>query len=349
MTKSVAQIFLYSALSAVLLSSCKKEETPNNNGGTGGGTFRPFAVPSHFPPPHYDMSNNPVTKAGFELGRKIFFDGRMSSDGTVSCGSCHDPAHAFGDHNMPVSAGVDGRLGDRNSPSIANMAWNSSFMWDGGINHIEVQPVAAITNPVEMNETMTNVLNKMRNDATYRRMYLDAFGSEEITDKRMLLALAQFMSMLVSADSKYDRVKLGKETFTEAENRGYQLFQANCASCHAEPLFTDFSFRNNGLDLNYTDAGRFLITQKEDDRAKFKVPSLRNVTMTYPYMHNGSIRSLRNVLDHYSDGIQPHKNLDPLLKGGIKLSEQDKRDIIVFLNTLSDNTFIADPLLADPG
>lgn len=307
-----------------------------------------FSYPDYFPEPHYAFLNNSLTPDGFKLGKKLFYDNILSSDNSINCGSCHAPVHAFADHNSKFSKGVNGQFGTRNSPSLANLAWHPNFMWDGGINHIEVMPVAPITNPIEHNETMENVVQKLAHSSEYPQLFEKAFGSSEITSQRILLAFAQFMGALVSSNSKYDEVRQGKNSFTSEEFAGYQLFKTHCNACHKEPLFTDFSFKNNGLALTYSDEGRYLITQNPFDLAKFKVPSLRNVELTNPYMHDGRINQLKDVISFYSGNIKAHANLDSSLPiNGFNFSDTEQNQIIAFLKTLTDYQYISNPKFAE--
>ncbi|MNJ86570.1 Cytochrome c551 peroxidase precursor [compost metagenome] len=324
-----------------LLFSCQKPKVE---------TFRKwgFYKPDHFPAPAYSFEGNKQSLPKFNLGRELFYEPLLSSDGMVSCATCHAISHAFAGHNTALSAGVNNLFGPRNSPSIANMAWSPSFMWDGGINHIEVMPIAPLTNPVEMNETLANIVSKLQQSDKYKEFFKKAYGSEEITDQKLLKALTQYMMMIVSDNSKYDQVKRGEATFTDAEQQGYVLFQQKCSQCHTEPLFTDYSFRNNGLDGSFADEGRFLITQLESDKGKFKVPSLRNVALTYPYMHDGRYYTLNDVLNHYAAGIQHSTTLDPLLENGIPLPGNEKTLLIAFLNTLSDYELLNNSMLSEP-
>ena len=314
--------------------------------------FEGFKRPSNFPDPVYKFENNQVTKAGFELGRKLFFDPILSADNTISCGSCHIPTSAFTQHGHSVSHGINDLLGTRNSPPIMNLAWSKAFMWDGGIVDLDLQPIAPLTSHVEMGETMTNVLTKLKNNANYTSQFKAAFGSEEITNIKMLKALSQYMLMCVSAESKYDSVMRKQQVFTKEENEGYVIFQNKCNSCHQAPLFTDNRFRNNGLQPSQlNDPGRMLITLLNTDKYQFKVPSLRNLAYTAPYMHDGRFLNLDAVLAHYSQGVVATENLDPLLtngnKLGIELTENEKSKLLVFLNTLNDKKFITNQMLAE--
>lgn len=310
-----------------------------------------FQIPAGFPSPVYDFNNNEVNRKRFELGRKLFYDPLLSRDNTISCGSCHQQEGAFSHIDHRVSHGIDNLNGTRNSPALFNLAWHNSFFWDGGVNHIEVQPISPIQNPVEMDETLANVVQKLQNSSTYRSLFLDAYGSDSITSQMMLKAMSQFMALLVSADSKYDKYIRGESggSLTAQELNGLNLFRQKCASCHVEPLFTDLTFRNNGLDSVFVDdPGRAMITQSPSDSGKFKVPSLRNIELSFPYMHNGSLNTLDKVLNHYASGVKNSPTLDPLLNGGIQLSTQEKADIISFLRTLTDHKFVTNKEFADP-
>lgn len=312
-------------------------------------SFTGFQKPANFPTPVYHFSTNTVTKDGFELGRKLFYDPILSANNTISCGSCHIQTSAFTHHGHTVSHGIFDRQGTRNSPPIMNLAWNTSFMWDGGIVDLDLQSVAPITNHLEMDETMPNVLNKLRSSTQYPGLFKKAYGSEEITTVTFLKALSQFMAMCVSSNSKYDSVMRNEpgKFFTQEEQEGRQLVLQKCGACHTEPLFTDYSFRNNGLVPSMVnDEGRYLVTQIDSDKYKFKVPSLRNLSYTAPYMHDGRLLTLEAVLDHYSSQVQNTPNLDPLLNQsgtpGIPLTTSEKTKMIAFLKTLNDKSFLFD-------
>lgn len=311
--------------------------------------FKGFEKPSNFPAPVYKFENNPVTQEGFELGRKLFYEPRLSRNNTVSCGSCHIQSSGFTQHGHDVSHGIDDRLGKRNSPPIMNLAWNTTFMWDGGVFDLDLQPVAPITNHEEMDETVSNVIAKLQARPDYPGLFKKAFGSETITTANFMKALSQFMTMCVSSNSKYDSVMRheGNIAFTADEQAGYAIVKQKCVSCHAEPLFTDYSFRDNGIAIGANnDSGRFAITLNPIDKYRFKVPSLRNLAYTAPYMHDGRFYTLDAVLDHYSSNVQNKPNLDPLLQQGgtlgILLSAEEKQKVKAFLNTLNDKVFVTD-------
>lgn len=326
-----------------LLSSCEKDMEKVPSG------FEGFKAPGHFPPVVYQFDDNKVTKAGFELGRELFYEPLLSVNGKVSCASCHHHASGFSDEGHKKSLGHEGREGLRNSPSLANLAWYTSFMWDGGVNHIEIMPLAPITDSLEMGEDIKNVLAKLQATDKYPPMFEKAFGSDEIKDsKPLLLALAQFMGMMVSDNSRYDQYLRGEAELNEEEKRGMELFNVKCASCHHGPLQTDFSFRNNGLDPAFSDQGRGRITLDEGDMGKFKVPSLRNIELSSPYMHDGRFSTLEEVLDHYSGNIKDSPTLDPSLRGGIEISQEEKKAIRAFLSTLTDYEYISNSKFSKP-
>jgi cytochrome c peroxidase len=217
--------------------------------------------------------------------------------------------------------------------------------WDGGINHLEVQPLSPITASNEMGNRLDTVLLRLKRDSNYVRMFKAAFGDTIINSQRMLKAIAQFTGSLISSNSKYDQVKNGKAAFTPYEARGYEVFKKNCASCHTEPLFTDNTFRNNGLTINkLKDKGRMSITNKMQDSLKFKVPTLRNTQLSFPYMHDGRFYTLYDVVEHYRSEIDTGKStLDKLLKNKISITENEKSELVYFLYTLTDSSFIKNP------
>ncbi len=321
-----------------LIFGCGKEPNEINKG---------FQPPAHFPNPIYNFENNPFSEAGFELGRRLFFDPILSKDSSISCGSCHHQQYAFSDFPKVLSTGVNGEIGLRNSPALFNLAWSPAFMYDGGINHLEVMPIAPITDFLEMNESLTRVLEKLNQHPEYPTLFKTVFNRDEINDRLFLLALAQFMGGMISANSRYDDFVTGKKKFTSDEFSGYQLFKQHCSACHAEPLMTDFSYRNNGLAIHSNDPGRMRITALREDSAKFKVPSLRNIELTAPYLHDGSLSSLDEALERYA---QPavSENLDALLVNGIQLSKTEKEQLLTFLKTLTDFTFISDERFSKP-
>jgi len=310
-----------------------------------------LSVPEGWPAPHYVFDkNNKLTPAGFELGRTLFYDRRLSRNNTISCGSCHQQFAAFSHLDHPASHGIENRMGKRNTPPLFNLVWQSSFFWDGGVNHIEVQPISPMQNPVEMDEKLENVIAKLKVDTTYRRMYKEAFGDTAITSQRTLKALAQFMGMMVSANSRYDKYMRNEPggELTENELNGLKIFRDNCATCHKEPLFTDFTFRNNGLVPKYNglDSGRATITRQAADMYKFKVPSLRNLKYTWPYMHDGRFNELEQVIAHYTGEKFASPTLDSAVRN-FYFTSQQQADLLAFLNTLNDTAFVKDTRFSD--
>ena len=314
-----------------------------------------YQVPSNFPPLAYNMADNPLTEKGFELGKKIFYDGRLASDGVVSCGFCHIQNDAFTHHGHTFSHGVGDGVGVRNAPPIQNMAYQTQFFWDGAADHIELLSMSPISNELEMNGNIIAIINMMKNDSSYKRLYKQAFANGEINSENMLKALAQFMTLLTSSNSRFDKYRRNElgGILTTQELAGYAIFNQKCASCHATDIFTDNSFRNNGLPINpsINDKGRYRVTGLDEDKYRFKVPSLRNIEKTAPYMHDGRFYTLEAVLDHYDSGVAQIQNLDPSLQHagtlGIPLSSTEKAQLITFLKTLTDNEFLSNPKFAE--
>lgn len=311
-----------------------------------------FEIPSNFPDLAQDISQNYPTEKGFELGRKLFYDGKLSKDGTISCSFCHEQASAFTHHGHDFSHGINDLAGLRNAPAVQNMAFQSEYFYDGASNSIEMLSIAPIHNPVEMDETMEGIVAKLKKEKEYQKLFKVAFDSEEITSGMVLKALGQFMTVMISANSRYDKYVRQEEggTLTAIEKQGKSLFENKCSMCHQTDLFTDNSFRNNGLppNPNLNDLGREIVTGFSSDRYKFKVPSLRNVELTAPYMHDGRFGSLESVLDFYRFGVSQTPNLDPHLNAngvlGIVISEEEKTALIAFLKTLTDDEYVHNPL-----
>jgi len=303
------------------------------------------AFPSHFPKPVYDFKKNPLSKDKIELGRVLFFDPILSKDNSISCASCHSSFNSFAHTDHDLSHGIGDSIGTRNAPALFNLAWQSSFMWDGAVNHLDVQALAPITHPKEMGEDLETVVQKLQASKIYPKLFFKAFKDSIITGERVLKSLSQFQLTLISATSKYDKVKEGKEEFSEQELKGYELFKTNCSSCHTEPLFSNYGFANNGLKVDSTlnDYGKWMITKKSSDSLKFKIPSLRNLSYTFPYMHDGRFKKLNQVLNHYSKEIIDNPTLASELKNKISLSSDEKADLIAFLLTLNDKSFVFNP------
>lgn len=300
--------------------------------------------PEYFPEPTYAFENNPLSKDKIALGRALFYDPILSLDSTISCASCHSPYNAFAHTDHDLSHGIHDSIGIRNAPALFNLAWQQSFMWDGAINHLDVQALAPITHHAEMGENLAHVLQKLQRKALYPPLFERAFGDSIITGEYLMKAFSQFQLSLISDNSTYDQVKLGNATFTEQEKKGYQLFQQHCNSCHTEPLFSSYQFANNGLtiDTGLQDMGRWRISHQAQDSLMFKIPSLRNLSFTYPYMHDGRFRSLREVVNHYSGKQLTHvdSSIPPVELP--TFSPEEKVDLIAFLLSLNDRSFVFD-------
>lgn len=346
MRKYVPVSFFVVLLVIAWISACKKDTID-----PGEWQQVSFSVPPGWPQPFYSFQDNSLTFDGFALGRKLFYDVRLSRDSTISCGTCHQQFASFAQAGHDVSHGVDDLLGTRNSPGLANMAWSTSFFWDGGVNHLENQPINPIQNPVEMDLKITDVVTRVSADADYRARFKKAFGDETVNSQRIFRAMAQFMGAMVSADSRYDKYVANPSGnyLSEVEKHGLQVFRQHCASCHKEPLFSDFSFRNNGLIPSaVNDSGRAHITRDAADLYKFKVPSLRNVAVSAPYMHDGRIQTLEDCVEHYRTGVHASATTDELVSGGVVMTDLEKDDVVSFLKTLTDSTFIHNQLFAEP-
>jgi len=306
-------------------------------------------VPKGWPQPKYDFEKNPLTEESFQLGRHLFYDPILSRDNTISCSSCHLQQTGFTHVDHQLSHGIEGKIGTRNSMAIINLAWNKDFMWDGGVNNLEVQAINPITSPTEMDEKLENVVAKLQNSPKYRTLFTKAYGDDKVTSQRLLKALAQFTVMLKSSNSKYDKVMRKEENFTQQEQRGYDLFKNNCATCHKEPLFADDRFEKNGLALDETlnDLGRIKITGKTEDKMRFKIPTLRNIQFTFPYMHDGRFKTLTEVIKHYNS-LGNDKSLPKELAKPMNLSDNDRVDLVAFLQTLTDKEFLFDKRFGFP-
>jgi cytochrome c peroxidase len=304
--------------------------------------FQKIEIPNYFPKPYFDFKKEPLSEAKIQLGRALFYDQLLSSDNSISCASCHSPYNAFAHTDHDLSHGINDSIGFRNAPALFNLAWQKTFMWDGAINHLDMQALAPMTDSREMSETITNVVKKLNSSSIYPGLFFTAFGDSMVTGANTLKALSQFQLILISANSKYDQVKHKQVKFNNQEEKGYELFKKNCNSCHTEPMFTNYGFANNGLPVDATlnDFGKYRITNKSRDSLLFKIPTLRNLSYTFPYSHDGRFDKVREMLNHYTDGIQNNLTLSKELKKGISLNSNEKTDLIAFLLTLNDSSFV---------
>ena len=307
-------------------------------------------VPAYFPKPVYTFNKQGNNQAAIQLGRALFYDPILSKDSTISCASCHSPYSAFThiDHNL--SHGINDSIGTRNAPALMNLAWQPIFMWDGAINHLDMQALAPISNVDEMGSSLKEVVLKLKRSKRYPQLFYAAYGDSSISGALSLKAMAQFLASMVSANSKYDKVMRHESQFTAQEQKGFALFNQYCNQCHTAPLFTNYQFENNGLSIDtmLKDWGRMRVTQNPKDSLKFKVPTLRNIEYTFPYMHDGRFKQLAQVINHYTQAKTMSNTLAPSLRQPIPLSANEKVDLIAFLLTLSDKDFILDPKYAYP-
>lgn len=312
-------------------------------------------------------ADNRLTVAGVQLGRMLFYEKALSKDGSQSCASCHRQEHAFTDTSR-FSLGIRGLPGKRQAMSVFNMAWNSNaFFWDGRAHLLRDQALLPIQDDLEMDETLESVIQKLSDRKIYRDQFTRVYGDDAINEERLALALEQFMLSIVSYDSKYDQWKEGLVELSESEDRGRLLFEteynpffpefsgADCAHCHGGANFENDLYMNNGLDTdaNFVDLGREMVTGNPSDRALFKVPSLRNIEVTAPYMHDGRFSTLEEVIEHYVLHIKNSSSLDPALiqvadNGGLQLTAQDKVDLVNFLKTLTDYSLLEDERYSNP-
>jgi cytochrome c peroxidase len=309
-----------------------------------------FNNPKGFPKPNYNFDNNKLSPEKFILGKTLFYDNILSKDNSVNCGTCHQQFAAFAHIDHKLSHGIYAKIGTRNVPALQNLIWKDTYMWDGGVNNLEVQPINPITNPIEMDETLVSVIAKLKRNSVYISLFNKAYKDTIINSERILKSLAQFTGLLISVNSRYDKFMNGKDTFSVSEKNGFKLFKSKCANCHTEPLFTDNSYRNNGIkiDTALKDIGRGKVTGITKDELTFKVPSLRNIEITYPYMHDGRFKTLQQVLNHYSNATNYEPNVDLSLAKIGELTLNEKTEIIAFLKTLTDRIFLFDKRFSDP-
>ncbi|TCJ14303.1 cytochrome-c peroxidase [Flaviaesturariibacter flavus] len=322
-----------------LLSACGKDRALSF-------TPVPFVVPEGFPPLAYDFNADPITEEGFQLGKKLFYDGRLSADGAHSCNSCHQQVAAFTTYQHDRSHGYGNSHTLRNAPGLANLAWFRSYFLDGQYGDLSSVIERHITHPQEMGSaSMEAAAARLAGDPEYGTLFRAAYGNAEPTGPRIANALRQFLLSLVVADSKYDRVRRGAATFNSPEAAGYAIFRAKCISCHAEPLISGNRYYNIGLPIDpvLRDYGRMRVTGDPADSLKFRIPDLHNVALTSYYAHDGRFSDMRLHIRHYSGGVQSGPTTDPLVAGGIPMSAAEEDRLIDFLNTLTDTAFLNNP------
>ena len=350
------RLILITTLGLLLFARCNKDKVVHEP------TPYVLQIPDHFP----DMmipADNPMTVEGVELGRILFYEKKLSLDNSISCASCHASAAGFSDQNQ-FSFGVNNAQGTRNSMALVNLGWQQFFFWDGRKGTLEDQILEPIPNPVEMHQSWPDALAKLKKDVRYRNRFFQAFGTSEFDSTHVAKAIAQFLRTMISANSKFDvmykfengmplnsQENVIKNSVTPEEWAGYDLFKslngADCFHCHNGPLMQVQKFSNNGLDAVFTDLGRGGVTGNPNDNGKFKVPTLRNIALTAPYMHDGRFATLDEVIEHYSTGVHVSSTIDPLMEfanqGGVQLDAQQKQLLKAFLLTLTDTLFVTNP------
>lgn len=347
--------------SSLAQTSCAKEEAFADEIRADANQPYVFTVPNYFPEP-VKMPSNPLTEAGIELGRFLFYEPLLSGNKKISCATCHNQEKAFSDGLVLSNTGISGKTLERHSPVIFNLAWtDSGFFWDGGSTNLESQAFAPLTHPDEMGVHFAEMTARLAAIPEYMDLFQRAY-QESPTAAGVAKALAQFQRSVVSADSPYDRYRRGEQPLALSQSalRGLQLVQQKCGSCHAGELFTDNRYHNNGLDSSFTDDsreevyfGRYRISRDQADMGAFKTPSLRNVMVSAPYMHDGRLATIADVFEHYRTGVQPTMYTDPRLyqangRTGILLTDAEVQDMISFLHSLTDNTFLNNPKYANP-
>lgn len=350
------RILFIALLGFIVFQACRKEKVGYEP------TPYTLKIPSHFPAMNIP-EDNPMTEEGVLLGRMLFYEKRLSGDNTISCGSCHSPAAAFSDPNQ-FSSGVNGTLGNRNSMALINLGWQTSFFWDGRSHTLEEQILEPVPNPVEMHQAWPKAISKLRQDVDYRNQFYKAFGVTDFDSTHVAKAIAQFLRTMISGSSKFDVIYKYEnsipfsgndaaiwQSVTNEELAGYDLFKslngADCFHCHNGPLMQVQKFSNNGLDAVFSDLGRGAVTGSASDNGKFKVPTLRNIELSAPYMHDGRFATLDDVIEHYSTGIHQSPTIDPLIEfasqGGVQLDAEQRALLLAFLKTLTDEDFVTNP------
>jgi cytochrome c peroxidase len=345
----------------ILAFGCKKEPKEYEP------TPYSIDIPSHFPNMPIP-ADNPMTEEGVYLGRKLFYEKRLSLDNSISCASCHSPQKGFSDDRQ-FSIGVNGTVGRRQSMALVNLGWQQFFFWDGRAKTLEQQILEPVPDPVEMHLQWKDAQKRLENDLEYKRLFIKAFGTQIIDSSYVSKAIAQFLRTMISANSKYDVMyKYANnmpltpseyqvyQTISVQEWAGYDLFQslngADCFHCHNGPLIQVQRYSNNGLDATFTDLGRGAITGNPSDNGTFKIPTLRNIEYTAPYMHDGRFNTLDEVINHYSHHIKISSTIDPLIEfafqGGVQLNANEKSLVKAFLLTMSDPSFFTNPAFTDP-
>jgi cytochrome c peroxidase len=348
--------YFYFLISIALLFACKKDQhTLSDNYSP---TPIEISYPSWVKTYLSEMplnSENPLTKEGIELGRKLFYEKQLSLNNSQSCASCHQQANGFSDSSR-YSNGIDGSKGDRNAMAISNLAWSNHLFWDGRRSSLEGQAHDPVTNPIEMKNDWNTVVSRLSKDVNYPDLFYKAFKTRTIDSNLVVKAIAQFERSLVSFNSRFDKFYFESDTnaLNVQEKNGLEIFfnKGDCNHCHSDVLLSDDALRNNGLDATFTDNGLGNVTKSDSDNGKFKVVSLRNIEVTAPYMHDGRFKTLEDVVNQYNEGIHANSpnmddNMQKLIQG-IQLTNQEKQDLVAFLKTFTDSEFLTNKAFSNP-
>lgn len=346
---------LFLVLGLLVFDACKKETVQEEPSGE---VYDPTPYEIERPQGFPDIiipDDNPMTEEGIQLGRMLYYDKILSGDNSQSCASCHAPEFSFTDNGKRFSEGIDGSMGNRNAPSVINTAWMPSLFWDGRAASIEDQALGPVPNPIEMNLPWPEAMQKLNAHPDYPDLFFAAFGTRNIDSMLVVKAIAQFERTMISSNSKWDRYLRNEASLTQAEAQGFEIFFSeigDCFHCHTTILFTDNLFHNNGMDATFSDLGLAEISGNANDNGKFKTPTLRNLEFTAPFMHDGRFETIEQVIDFYSEGVVWSETIDPLMKkvdqGGLHLTDDQKENLIAFLKTLTDESYIENPDYSDP-
>jgi cytochrome c peroxidase len=333
---------------------CKKEVTADED--IVQTTPYKLVIPSGFPQ-MLIPADNQLTVEGVELGRRLFYDPVLSGNRSQSCSSCHRQEAAFSDPGAQFSTGINGSKGHRNAQALINTGFQSRFFWDGRAFDLEKQILETVPNPIEMHLSWKEAAVRLNADPLYRMLFKKAFGKAEVDSNQVAKAIAQFLRTLISSNTRFDKRARNEINLSPQELNGYVIFnteKGDCFHCHPADggrLFTDNRFHNNGLDSVFSDQGLAAVTGNAADQGKFLTPTLRNITLTAPYMHDGRFKTLEEVIEHYNSGGKPSTTIDPLMKNvgkGLNLTQKEKADLLAFLRALTDSSFVTEKKFSSP-
>ncbi|HEX8517563.1 MAG TPA: cytochrome c peroxidase [Bacteroidia bacterium] len=331
----------------------------------GKGLVTPYSFPQlEYFPKIIESETNPLTVEGAALGRFLFYDPILSADSSLSCAGCHDQKSAFSDAPKALSQGINSNASSRNTMSLSNLAWHPAFFYDGRVVTLEDQVEHPLLNPNEMNSDWGDILRKLNKSNFYRKKFHSLYRNKAVDSTQVRNVIAQFLRTLISHESKFDKMLLGKVKLTEEEFNGFRIMndqtKGDCLHCHptdGNRMFTTMAYSNNGLDSifdadKYIDKGRGAVTGIKKDNGKFMIPSLRNIALTAPYMHDGRFKTLEEVMEFYTSGVHVSANIDSKMgmayQKGVKLTDKEKREVIAFLKTLTDSVFINKKEFSNP-